>query len=85
MTEDARRDDNARRDEAVRRAGAALETYTLAGDGWHRGPGETLTRVLADLMHWSDDTRRDSQRDTQRDFDAALSRAHALHAAERRG
>lgn len=84
MTEDARRDDNARRgddnarrDEAVRRAGAALETYTLAGDGWHRGPGETLTRVLADLMHWSDDT--------QRDFDAALSRAHALHAAERRG
>ena len=42
-----------------------------------RGPGGTLARVLADLMHWSDDTRRD--------FTDALSRAHDPHAAERRG
>ncbi|GGJ95205.1 hypothetical protein GCM10011583_28460 [Streptomyces camponoticapitis] len=68
---------DARGDAAVRRASAALETYTLSGDGWRRGPGETLTRVLADLLHWSDDT--------QRDFDQAMSRARALHAAERRG
>ncbi|MCI3222406.1 hypothetical protein [Streptomyces sp. NP-1717] len=69
--------EDARRDAATRRASAALETYTLSGDGWRRSPGETLARVLADLMHWSDDTRRD--------FTDALSRAHDLHAAERRG
>lgn len=68
---------DARRDAAVRRAGAALETYTLSGDGWRRSPGETLSRVLADLMHWSDDT--------QRDFEDVLSRARDLHTAERRG
>ncbi|WP_405795892.1 hypothetical protein [Streptomyces sp. NBC_01506] len=69
--------DDARRDAAVRRASAALETYTLSGDGWRRSPSETLTRLLADLRHWSDDT--------QRDFDAAVSRARDLHTAERRG
>ncbi|QHY97410.1 hypothetical protein SSPS47_20090 [Streptomyces sp. S4.7] len=83
MTGDARRPEevhgpeDARRDAAVRRASAALETYTLSGDGWRRSPGETLSRVLADLMLWSEDT--------QRDFDDALSRARDLRAAERRG
>ncbi|MFH8555496.1 hypothetical protein ACH4FE_18035 [Streptomyces celluloflavus] len=59
---------------AVKRANAALETYTLSGDGWHRSPGETLQHVLADLLHWCDDT--------QRDFDAALERARARYAGE---
>lgn len=61
---------------AVERANAALETQTL-GEGWHNSPGETLGRVLADLLHWCDDT--------QRDFDAALARARRQHAAERPG
>ncbi|MEU7182401.1 hypothetical protein ACWIG3_26885 [Streptomyces celluloflavus] len=59
---------------AVKRANAALETYTLSGDGWRRSPGETLQHVLADLLHWCDDT--------QRDFDAALERARARYAGE---
>ncbi|MFE4059828.1 hypothetical protein ACFXP3_26655 [Streptomyces sp. NPDC059096] len=67
MTTDAR-------DAAVRRANAALETYTLSGDGWRRSPGETLHQVLADLLHWCDGT--------QRDFDAALKRARALHTVD---
>ncbi|MGV4925698.1 hypothetical protein K2224_18975 [Streptomyces sp. BHT-5-2] len=61
------------REAAVRRANEALQAYTLSGDGWRRGPGETLQRVLADLLHWCEDT--------QRDFDAALRRARAQHAA----
>lgn len=60
------------RDAAVQRANAALQTYTLSGDGWRRSPGETLQQVLADLLFWCDDT--------QRDFDAALERARARHA-----
>ncbi|WP_234441939.1 hypothetical protein [Streptomyces sp. NRRL S-1448] len=59
------------RDAAVRRANAALQTYTLSGDGWRRSPGETLQQVLTDLLCWCDDT--------QRDFDAALERARARH------
>ncbi|GHH78126.1 hypothetical protein GCM10018793_27800 [Streptomyces sulfonofaciens] len=61
---------------AVRRADAALRTYTLSEDGWRAGPSATLQRVLADLLHWCDDT--------QRDFDAVLGRARALHGTERR-
>ncbi|MGG2464556.1 hypothetical protein ACO0M4_33165 [Streptomyces sp. RGM 3693] len=61
-------------DAAVRRANAALETYTLSGDGWRRSPGETLQHVLADLLHWCEDT--------QRDFDAALEHARARHAGK---
>ncbi|WP_438290476.1 hypothetical protein [Streptomyces sp. HUAS TT7] len=59
---------------AVGRANAALQTYTLSGDGWRRSPGETLQQALADLLHWCDDT--------QRDFDTALKQARARHAAE---
>ena len=59
---------------AVQRAGEALQTYTLSADGWRRSPGETLRLLLADLMHWCDDT--------QRDFDAALERARARHAGD---
>ncbi|MGW5118460.1 hypothetical protein ACWEQ8_23935 [Streptomyces noursei] len=62
-------------DAAVRRANAALETYTLSGDGWRDSPGETLQHVLADLLHWC--------ADTQRDFDAALERARARYSGER--
>ncbi|MHB6905544.1 hypothetical protein [Streptomyces sp. DB-54] len=62
-------------DAAVGRANAALETYTLSSDGWQRSPGETLRHVLADLLHWCDDT--------QRDFDAALEQARARYAGER--
>ncbi|MFJ8387803.1 hypothetical protein ACIQ9Q_25470 [Streptomyces sp. NPDC094438] len=62
------------REAAVKRTNAALETYTYSGDGWRRSPGETLQHVLADLLHWCDDT--------QRDFDAALERARARYAAE---
>ncbi|MGK4584658.1 hypothetical protein [Kitasatospora sp. HPMI-4] len=58
----------------MRRANAALETYTFSGDGWRRSPGETLEHALADLLHWCDDT--------QRDFDAALERARARYAGE---
>ncbi|MFI6764545.1 hypothetical protein [Streptomyces sp. NPDC050355] len=58
----------------MRRANGALSTYTLSGEGWRRGPRETLQHVLADLLHWCDDT--------QRDFDAALARARARHAEE---
>ncbi|QRX89853.1 MULTISPECIES: hypothetical protein [Streptomyces] len=61
------------REAAVRRVNEALQAYTLSGEGWRRGPGETLQCVLADLLHWCDDT--------QRDFDAALRRARAQHAA----
>ncbi|MEE4418984.1 MULTISPECIES: hypothetical protein [Streptomyces] len=60
------------RDAAVRRANAALQTYTLSDDGWRRSPGETLQQLLADLLCWCDDT--------QRDFDAALERARSRHA-----
>lgn len=62
--------------EAARRAGEALQTYTLSADGWRRSPGETLRLLLADLLHWCDDT--------QRDFDTALARARERHAAEQR-
>ncbi|MEV7086803.1 hypothetical protein AB0O07_13025 [Streptomyces sp. NPDC093085] len=58
----------------MKRANAAMETYTLSGDGWRRSPGETLQQVLVDLLHWCDDT--------QRDFDAAMGRARARHTAE---
>ncbi|MFG2291603.1 hypothetical protein ACGFOU_36690 [Streptomyces sp. NPDC048595] len=58
----------------MRRANEALQTYTLSGEGWRRGPSETLQQVLTDLLHWCDDT--------QRDFDAALARARARHAGE---
>ncbi|MEK2472422.1 hypothetical protein [Streptomyces noursei] len=61
------------REAAVRRVNEALQAYTLSGEGWRRGPGETLQCVLADLLHWCDGT--------QRDFDAALRRARAQHAA----
>ena len=64
-------------DAAVRRADEVLQTYTLSAEGWRRSPGETLQCVLADLLHWCDDT--------QRDFDAALLRAQALHATTRLG
>ncbi|MFK0294967.1 hypothetical protein ACIQU6_31475 [Streptomyces sp. NPDC090442] len=60
------------RDAAVRRVNEALQAYTLSAEGWRRSPGETLQCVLADLLHWCDDT--------QRDFDAALRRARARHA-----
>ncbi|MEU5208664.1 hypothetical protein [Streptomyces sp. NPDC020742] len=58
----------------MRRANEALLTYTLSGEGWRRSPGETLRHVLADLLHWCDDT--------QRDFDAALREARARYAGE---
>ncbi|MET9961731.1 hypothetical protein ABZ128_22205 [Streptomyces sp. NPDC006326] len=61
-------------DAAVTRANAALETYTLSGDGWRHSPGETLQLALADLLHWC--------ADTQRDFDAALEQARARYAGE---
>ncbi|SDJ36655.1 hypothetical protein [Streptomyces indicus] len=61
-------------DAAVRRANAALETYTLSADGWRHSPSESLRRVLTDLLHWCDDT--------QRDFDAALAAARSRHAAD---
>ncbi|UNT00398.1 hypothetical protein MMF93_30960 [Streptomyces tubbatahanensis] len=61
---------------AVDRANAALQTHTLT-EGWRNSPGQTLGRVLADLLHWCDDT--------QRDFDAALARARRQHAAENNG
>ncbi|HEY1178880.1 MAG TPA: hypothetical protein VGF17_22230 [Phytomonospora sp.] len=62
-------------DEAVRRANAALQEYTLSPEGWRTSPSETLQRVLADLMHWCDDT--------QRDFDKALAVAREWHTGER--
>ncbi|MFC0600557.1 hypothetical protein [Streptomyces palmae] len=58
----------------MRRANAALETYTLSGEGWRHGPSETLRQVLADLMRWC--------ADTQRDFDAALDEARARYATQ---
>ncbi|MEU5839403.1 hypothetical protein ABZ820_37880 [Streptomyces diacarni] len=61
---------------AVDRANAALQTHTLT-EGWRDSPSQTLGRVLADLLHWCDDT--------QRDFDAALARARRQHAAEGNG
>lgn len=64
-------------DAAVTGAGDALRTHPLSGEGWRRGPGETLQRVLGDPLHWC--------ADTQRDFDAALERARARHAEERAG
>ncbi|MFH8346980.1 hypothetical protein [Streptomyces sp. NPDC018045] len=62
-------------DERVARAGAALETYTLSEEGWRASPGETLQRVLADLMHWCDAT--------QRGFDRSLAAARERYAEER--
>ncbi|GHJ34796.1 hypothetical protein [Streptomyces sp. TS71-3] len=62
-------------EEAIRRADAALRTYTLSEDGWRTGPSATLQRMLADLLHWCDDT--------QRDFGTVLARARDLHATER--
>jgi hypothetical protein len=61
-------------DAAVGRANAALETYAYSAEGWRRSPSETLQQILADLLHWCDDT--------QRDFDAALARARARYAGE---
>ncbi|MGY1439734.1 hypothetical protein [Streptomyces reniochalinae] len=61
---------------AVDRANTALQTHTLT-EGWRNSPSQTLGRVLADLLHWCDDT--------QRDFDAALARARRQHAAEAGG
>lgn len=68
---------SARHDTAAGRAGEALQTYPWAPEGGRRGPSETLQRVIADLMHWCDDT--------QRDFDRALTSARALHERERTG
>ncbi|QEV19500.1 hypothetical protein [Streptomyces alboniger] len=64
-------------DAASRRAAEALQAYTLSEEGWRDSPSETLQRVLADLLHWCDDT--------QRDFDKALTTARTRHAAERDG
>ncbi|GIG69249.1 hypothetical protein [Phytomonospora endophytica] len=64
-------------DEAVRRANAALQEYTLSAEGWRTSPSGALQRVLADLLHWCDDT--------QRDFDKALTAARERHAAESSG
>lgn len=61
-------------DAAVQRAGEALQTYTLSGEGWRHSPGETLRQALTDLLHWCDDT--------QRDFDTALEHARIRHADE---
>jgi hypothetical protein len=66
-------------DEGSRRGREAIEAYTYSGVtasgvSWRSSPGETLTRVLADLLHWCDDT--------QRDFDKALARAKELHDTE---
>jgi hypothetical protein len=66
-------------DTAAKRGGEAIEAYTYSGltasgESWRSSPGETLTRLLADLLHWADDT--------QRDFDKALTRAKALHDTE---
>ncbi|MCA1222459.1 hypothetical protein [Streptomyces sp. 8L] len=66
-------------DEGAKRGGEAVETYTYSGvtaggQSWRSSPGETLTRLLADLLHWADDT--------QRDFDKALERARKLHDTE---
>ncbi|MGW0531002.1 hypothetical protein [Streptomyces sp. NPDC003032] len=60
---------------ASRRATEALQAYALSEEGWRDSPSETLQRVLADLLHWCDDT--------QRDFDRALSTARTHHTAER--
>ncbi|RII22122.1 hypothetical protein DSC45_00145 [Streptomyces sp. YIM 130001] len=68
-------DAEAAHEAAVRRAGEALQTYTLSADGWRRSPSETLQRLLADLQHWCDDT--------QRDFDGALTRSRTHHTTER--
>ncbi|MEU7205904.1 hypothetical protein [Streptomyces sp. NPDC045470] len=62
-------------DERVARAGAALETYTLSGQGWRASPSETLQRVLADLMHWCDAT--------QRGFERSLAAARERYGEER--
>ncbi len=62
---------------AARRATEALQAYALSEEGWRDSPRETLQRVLADLLHWCDDT--------QRDFDTALAAARERHAAERAG
>ncbi|MGI5350655.1 hypothetical protein ACQEU8_21120 [Streptomyces sp. CA-250714] len=59
-------------EEAVRRANEAMQTYALSEGGWRKSPSETLQQMLADLLHWCDDT--------QRDFDAALERARVRHA-----
>ncbi|MET8470161.1 hypothetical protein ABZY90_05945 [Streptomyces sp. NPDC006422] len=64
-------------EEAVRRANAAIQEYTLSAEGWRSSPSETLRRVLADLLHWCDDT--------QRDFDKALAGARERHAEESSG
>ncbi|NBE56741.1 hypothetical protein [Streptomyces boluensis] len=66
-----------RRSAAVGRAGEVLQTYTSSPEARRRGPSETLQRVIADLMHWCDDSRRD--------FDRALEAARDLHARERAG
>ncbi|KOT99062.1 hypothetical protein ADK86_15650 [Streptomyces sp. NRRL F-5755] len=62
-------------EEQVRRAGAALETYTLSEAGWRASPSETLQRVLADLLHWCEAT--------QRDFDRSLALARERYGEER--
>jgi hypothetical protein len=66
-------------DAAAKRGGEAIESYTYSGytaggQSWRSSPGETLTRLLADLLHWADDT--------QRDFDKALKQARTLHDTE---
>ncbi|RFU82820.1 hypothetical protein DY218_30860 [Streptomyces triticagri] len=70
-TEDA----TAAHEAAVRRAGEALQTYTLSAEGWRQSPSETLQRLLTDLRHWCDDT--------QRDFDRAVTGSRTLHSTER--
>ncbi|OLZ65591.1 hypothetical protein AV521_31625 [Streptomyces sp. IMTB 2501] len=65
-----------RHDAAVRRADEVLQMYALSVEGRRRSPGETVQCVLADLLH---------RCNTQRDFDAALLRASAQHAAVRAG
>ncbi|WP_149562297.1 hypothetical protein [Streptomyces cacaoi] len=62
---------------AVARANEILAGYALSPEGWRRSPGETVQRVLCDLLHWS--------ADTQRDFAAALDRARGGYARESEG
>jgi len=64
-------------DDAVRRANATIQEYTLSAEGWRASPSETLQRVLADLLHWCEDT--------QRDFNKALAAARERHATESSG